>query len=68
MGCMMGFDNEDDVHPQMIPEGVVDFINEAIGIVAENTGTDEVDIIFQGLVLNFTVKGKPITFQAMKVS
>jgi len=64
----MGFDNEDDVRPVDLPAGVLDFINDAVETIAENTGNSTEDVIFNGLILQFTVKGKPVSFQAMKIA
>lgn len=68
VGFTMGFDNEDDVRPVELPAGVLEFVNDAIDTIAENTGTKTEDIIFNGLVLQFTVKGCPVSFQAMKIA
>ena len=59
--------NEEDIHPEQLPEGVLDFIEDARATVAEQTGTDEDKVVFLGMTLHFTADGLKTPFEVMKV-
>lgn len=59
---------EEDIEPQQIPEGFREFVDVARETIAENTGVNIDDVLFNGFTLHFMIGEKVVTFEGMRIA